>query len=310
MNKPLKYLTLLAAIPLFLCGCKGYRETDSEYFITAVCFEKAGEGFRVYIEVPDIENDEEGVKSKVFISTGKTPYEAVNGTLSLMPKNAVFDHCGTAVVASDIKGEELKSVVKYLYDTKNLNLGIYMFVCDDIEKLLSCESQSAGVGYDIMAIEKSTQKSSGVDFKNKYYEIVSRQISCGAFCLPEVTGKDGRPAIDGEYVYSGFDPVAVLDNDEAMLYNLIYSGSKGGEICVFGKRSRVDSVKPDTKVSGDTLKISLNCRYRHKSDELSNEIKQAVLDLFLGDTGDKLIKPLDIGKVRRVKRVEVEVNGE
>ena len=201
----------LLLLPLCFCGCKGYRETDGEYFVSSVCFEKAEGVFTVDIEVLSLKSEEDESESRVFSATGRSVYEAANNTVSLMPKNAVFDHCGTAVISSDIKDKDLKSVIEYLYDTKNLNLGIHMFVSENVKGVLACDPQAMSVGYDIMAVESNIKKSTGVDFKNKYYEVVSRQMSCGGFCLPRVESISNRPEIAGEYLYANFLPAAVLN---------------------------------------------------------------------------------------------------
>ena len=293
---------------LLFCGCKGYRETDSEYFVSSVCFEKTNGEFTVDIEVLSLKSEEDKSESKVFSAAGKTVYEAADNTVSLMPKNAVFDHCGTAVIGSALEGEDLKSVMEYLYNTKNLNLGIRMFVSEDIKSVLYCESQAMSIGYDILAVESNINKISGVDFKNKYYEVVSRHMSRGGFCLPKVENINGRPGISGEYLYVDFSPAAALDFEESIFYNIAYSGSSGGEISVGGKRCRVDKITSKINRRGDTLEIDIKCRYRHKNDKQNSGIKHAVKGVFSKYGSADMLVPVFGDRCEDISGVEVSVH--
>ena len=308
MKKRCILILFLALLAFSACGCKGYRETDSEYFVTAVCFEKNEDGFKAHIEVLSVTEEDKKSESKVFVSYGKTPYSAVEGTTSLMPKNAVFDHCGTAIIDESITGEDFKSVIKYLYDTKNLNLGIFMFVTDDIEGVLDCDSQAASVGYDIMATETNITKTSGISFMNKYYEICARQIKCGGFCLPVVKTKENRPEISGEIVFADYRPILRLEKDEAQIFNLICSGSSGGEISVLGARCRVNGITSKVKQKGNTLKIDINCRYRLSVDNKSKKIKKITVSLLTRLEGNKALRILGAEDYKAINKTEVKVS--
>ncbi len=305
-----KILIVFFLLVFPLCGCKGYRETDSEYFATAVCFQKKDDDFKAHIEVLAISEEDKKPESKVFVSSGKTPYSAVAGTTALMPKNAVFDHCGTAMIDGSISGEDFKSVIEYLYDTKNLNLGIFMFFTDDIEGVLDCDSQAASVGYDIMATEANITKTSGISFKNKYYEICARQIKTGGFCLPIVSKEENRPAVSGEMIFADYYPAVRLNKDEAQIFNLIYSGSSGGEISVSGKRCRVNGITSRVKQKGDTLRIELDCRYRFSSDNQNGNLKNKIDKLLRGLYKSEALKVLGLEEYAQIKKAEVNVNAE
>ena len=305
----MKRILCVLLLAFLLCGCAGYRETDSEYFVTAVCFEKEEKDFKAYIEVLSIGEDDKKPESRVFTALGKTPYSAVFSTASLMPKNAVFDHCGTAVIHENIKAEDFKNVMEYLYDAKNLNLGIFMFVTEDIGSVLDCNSQSPSVGYDIMATEENVVKTSGISFKNKYYEIRARAIATGGFCLPFVSVKKDRPEIEGEIIYADYLPTAQLNRNEAQFFNLIYSGSSGGEISVSGHRCRVNGISSKIKQVGNMLKAELDCNYRFPSDNKSSKLKKEISELIQSLYGNKALNVLGIENYELINGAEVTVSG-
>lgn len=265
---------LLAAVFLItLTGCQGYREIDSEYLISAVGFEHKDSKYKVFAEVLAISSDKKDTESKLFYSTGETPYEAVSNIAAMLPKKAVFDHCSTAIIGTGIKGGKLKKVIKYLYDTKNLNLGICLYTADDVKKVLSCDNKTLSAGYDIMAIKSNNEKTTGISFKNKYYEICGMQMTAGGFSLPDIELKADRPAIVKQTVFFDFSPVCVLTKDEALIFNLLRGGSKGGEINISGKKCRVNGIKSNFKAERDTLYVNLKCNYRQHGDELNNQLK-------------------------------------
>ena len=305
-RKILTFVMVLAFI-FSLAGCKGYRETDTEYFVSAVCFEKQEEKFKAYIEVVVMNEEDKNTSNRVFTSTGQTPYDAVYNATTLMPKKAVFDHCSTAVIGTDIVGKDFKSVIKYLYDVKNLNLGIYLFVSSDIPGILDCKSQTMSIGYDIMEIETNIVKSSGISFKNKYYEICSKEILNRGFCLPRVTQKSSRPKISGQTVYSKYHPVAELN--EKSFFNLLLSGSRGGEIDIANRRCRVNRISSSIKIDKDQMKVEIKCRYRHASDDISKGLKKDVEKLIECLEGNSALSVLGAPSYDKLKKVEVSVNG-
>ena len=305
--KKILIFVLLFAVLFSFTGCEGYREIDSEYLVSAICFDKKGNKFWAFAEVMAISTEKKDTKSKVFDSEGKTPYEAVNNIASLLPRAAVFDHCGTAIIGESIMGDDLKTIMKYLYDTKNLNLGIYIFVSDDIKKLLDCESQALSVGYDIMAVVSNIEKTSGIRFKNKYYEIESRIIANGAFCLPVAESKEDRPCITGQTVFVDYIPQTKLGKSEAAFYNLLYSGSRGGAISVSGKRCRVNKISAHLSQKSDLLSVRIKCDYRNKNDKKNGEIEKEIKKLLNKLKGTAALKPL--GVTEKADIISVVVNG-
>lgn len=304
--KRLFVVFLPLVLVLTITGCQGYREIDSEYLISAIGFDKREDNFLAYTEVLAISTEKKDSKSKVFWAKGKTPYEAVSNIAALLPKTAVFDHCGTAIVSRSIEGEDLKGIMKYLYDTKNLNLGIYMFVSSDIQKLLDCESQALSVGYDIMAVILNMEKTSGIRFRNKYYEIESRIIANGGFCLPVAESKEDHPSISGQTVFVDYIPKISLSKDEAVLYNLLFSGSTGGAIEVSGKRCRVNSINTDLRENGTQLSVKIKCSYRNKKDNMNKQIEKSVYKLIYKLKDTSALKPLGI---YGAEKILVEVSG-
>ena len=260
---------------MLFAGCQGYREIDSEYLITAIGFEEKEGKFTVFTEVLEIAADKKDTKSRLFLSDGKTPYEAVENIADLLPKKAVFDHCPSAIIGSEIKGETLKRIIKYLYDTKNLNLGICLYCTDDIKELLSLKPQTNSVGYDINAIKSNIEKTTGIPFKNKYYEICSFEIEKKAFCLPQITVNGEDAQISNLTVYSNFSPSVCLTKSDAVIFNLLSFGSKGGEFSVSGEKYRVNRVRVKTKNAKDGIKIELHCKIRDKKENRAAKLKGA-----------------------------------
>lgn len=294
---------------IFLCSCQGYRELDSEYLVSAVGFGSDGEKYRAYTEVLSISGDKKDTASKVFSSSGKTPYEAVNNITALLPKKAVFDHCATALIETDIQGNKFKSIIKYLYDTKNLNLGICLYNTDDVKRILSLESHNVSIGYDIMAIKNNMEKTSGISFKNKYYEICSLQMAKDGFCIPKVTEKGKRPAISAQTAYFKFLPVYEFGKQESQTFNLLKNGSGGGEISVGGKRCRVNRISTDIKYQKGRLAVKINCKYRNKKDENNNLIKKDVTELLGKLINIPAINLLCSEKTGEITKAEVTVDG-
>ena len=274
-------MILFALFTALFTGCAGYREIDSEYLITAIGFEEREGKFAVYAEVLEVAADKKDTKSERFSAAGVTPYEAVENIAGLLPKKAVFDHCGTAIVSVKTKGENLKKIIKYLFDTKNLNLGICLYCAEDVEKILAQKPQGVSVGYDIMAIKSNLEKATGVSFRNKYYEICALQMEKGVFCLPKTAPGENGVQISGQVVYEDFSPVLKFEKSESALFNLLRFGAKGGEISLKGKKCRFNKVSVKTKKAGKKVKVQLNCEFRDKKTNCERELKSETESLLM-----------------------------
>ncbi|MBO4732947.1 MAG: hypothetical protein J5662_00575 [Clostridia bacterium] len=309
MKKILLSVFLSAVFATLSAGCQGYREIDSEYLVSAIGFQYNESKYTVYTQVLVIAADKKDTKNELFYASGKTPYEAADDITALLPKKAVFDHCATALIQNGISGKIFKEIIKYLYDTKNLNLGICLYGADDIKGVLSLEAQTVSGGYDIVAVKNNIEKSTGIDFKNKYYEICSSQMSNGSFCLPEITIKEDRPAILSQTVYVDFYPVLKLAADEVNLYNLLRGGSGGGEISVSGKRLTVNKIGADVKLEGGVLFVKLHCRYRKSGEDTGKALKTETEKLLIKLKGTPALKPLLKGDYEKAQKVSVAVYG-
>lgn len=303
-------LVLTVSFALCLCACgAGYREINSEYLVSAIGFDNENGSFRVYAQVLAISEEKKDSECKLFEGVGKTPYEAVANIDSQLPKKAVFDHCSTALIGESIAGKRFKTVMEYLYDTKNLNLGISLYATRDIKEVLSSDSQALSSGYDIMAIKSNIENSTGIGFKNRYYEICALQIKNGGFCLPAVSVNDNRPEISGQYVYVDFSNVFELSRGETVVYNLLRGGSSGGELSVSGKRLRINGIKVNIENKEGVISARIHCNYRQKSDELGGAIKAETEKLLKKIQNTPAVIPLGIEQNEKGKNPRVSVYG-
>ena len=308
MKKPFFSLLVFVFFCALLSGCQGYREIDSEYLITAIGFGKKAEEYAVYTEVLSVGADKKDTESKLFSALGKTPYEAVENIAGLLPKKAVFDHCGTAVIDSETEGAKFKEIMEYLYDTKNLNLGICLYCTKSVDKVLSQKPQTSGIGYDIMAIKNNLEKTTGIPFKNKYYEICAAEMEKGAFCLPEINAKEKSIEISSQTVYSGFLPAVHLEKSEMFIFNMLSYGSKEGEISLDGKKYRFNRVSVKTEKEKDKMKIEIHCKSRNKKSKRAKALKraaEAVIERIKSTLGAALISP-HLAAAKNVKVIVYE----
>ena len=276
MKKAFVLIALFVPFCFFLSACQGYREIDGEYLISAIAFSGEAEGYKVYAEVLEVAAEDKDTKNELFSAGGKTPYEAVEEITGKLPKKAVFDHCGTAIIGSNTSGEDFTGIIEYLYDAKNLNLGICLYCADNIEEILSLKPKTMSIGYDIMAVKNNLEKTTGIPFKNKYYEVCGFQMAKKGFCLPNVTAGKSGAQISAETVYIDFAPVFYLNKDEAAIFNLLLYGSGGGEISAGGKKCRYNKIS--TKATAG--KINIKIKYRSRKHRATAELKREAEDLI------------------------------
>ena len=231
-----KVLSGIICISLFicLCGCGGYRETDSCYIVTALGFDRT-DRIKVTVEVVTAaDNQQENpAYTEIISGEGSTPEDAVFSLSSSISKTLMFDHCTAVIVGKSLNKSDYGNVINYGKELKELNLSVYLLTCDNAEKLLT-KSQPVSVsrGFDIAGNIKETKKDTGIDYKNRFFEVFARYSEKEFYTLPILALKDKRIIIDGEAVYKDKTQKFKLSNEESLMYSFVKNDNSGGKIYI------------------------------------------------------------------------------
>ncbi len=265
------FLTVLSAF--FLCSCKGYREADNGYIVTAVGF-GGGKEVTVFAEVVTAGGTErsDAPVSEVIEGSGKTPIEAVFSLNNQISKHLAFEHCTAIIIDKTITSKQFDKILEYAKELKELNFAVDMFFCDDVKTLLNeSESVSVARGFDISGNLTETNKETGIDYKNKFYEIYNKVKDGSNYAFPLLKLKDGKVIIDGQIVFNGKKECARLSNAESLIYSFVSDGNDGGRVCI--KNEFADVSRSDIKLKKGIYELGIYIKKSSKGfrEELKTE---------------------------------------
>lgn len=280
-------LFFVAVFVLSLCGCKGYREADNTYIVTAIGFD-GKEKIKVSVEVVTAGGSErsDDPTSEIISGEGDTPMDAVFSLNNQITKNLLFDHCAAIIIGKSLNENHLGEVLKYGNDLKELNFAVDMFVCDDANKLFKdSESVSVSRGFDITSNLKETNKEIGIDFQNKFYEVYMAYRAKKNYNLPYIKVIEKRIVIDGQSVYNQKSEKAFLSNEDAIIYSFITNNNVGGKI--YFKDIYADISSSKCKFDKEKGEYKIELCVKSGSDDFSKIFKEKA-EKMLADNKEKL----------------------
>ncbi|MBQ8203988.1 MAG: hypothetical protein IJZ75_06905 [Clostridia bacterium] len=238
-----RLLPCLLIILIFLTGCTGYTESDSRYIVSALGFERTGDGFVIYAQTVTANEGKGEIAQNSYRAFGESLWGTLSELKARLSKPISFEHCSIIAISPEIPKEDLVKICDFCKDLERLNTSVYFAVCEDIEGLLGSDaiSESAG-GYDISSLIESRAEQTGINYKNRLYEILSaRENFLPTFNLPIVSSSTDEFYIEGEYIYTDFTPVKKLDNEQSVIYSLITNQNSGGYITVDDNEALMNS---------------------------------------------------------------------
>ena len=199
----LKKISVLFCVllPILLCGCMGYRETNQGLFVTAMCFESADEGYNAAIEVIYSSENESGIKREVLYSSGATPALCVAALGSSLTRELYFEHCGAIIIDEAVTDSQIEEIIDYCNQLSSLNLSSFLAVTPNFQETLDVPSFSGNIGFDVMGLMKRLRKESGINYSNRIYETQNTKLHGGECALPRLCVKQDKISVSGERIY-------------------------------------------------------------------------------------------------------------
>lgn len=283
---------------LMLAGCSDYRESNSQYMVSAVGFDADGDNVVASIQAVIVGTDSinEEAEIKVFSADGSTPSQAISNIFSFLSKSLLFDHCGVVAIGNGISSEMLGDIFDYSADQKNLNLGVYFVATDNAQKLLRQESVSAlASGYDIMGMIERNSDETGILYQNRFYEIKALEAKKGkVFSLPFFKCSGDGIKMDGRNIYRNRQFVTNINETESYIYSVLSNSNNGGKILLGEQKAKIN--KMHTKFNFDyknnkfeiDLKTIFSFEYKTKNFKktLENDGKALIKKMTDNGYGD------------------------
>lgn len=176
-----KIFCLVAAVSLCLslCGCSHKRMlagSGAEYIISAMGFDREGDKLTVVLEAVITNSEDADADKKISLlkGTGKNTDAAFAEALKSATETVILSHLGAVVIGNGVSAENFKEISDWFYHKRDTTLSTFFVSTENAEKLLSCETvSSVAVGYDIVGMLEQNSSETGINYKNRFFQIES-----------------------------------------------------------------------------------------------------------------------------------------
>ena len=179
------------------------------------------------------------------------------------------------------KNEQLDKVFDFGQELKEINLSVYMVRTGSAERLFNDSSPiSVARGFDIAGNIKETEKDTGIDYNDRFFELFAAYKNGEYYGMPILKAENEKIIIDGEEICKGRQTRERLSNEESLIYSFLINKNSGGKI-YFGKeyadvsQCRVDyknkKYSPhEDRFDENTIKTHLISMLNYNADDASN----------------------------------------
>lgn len=250
---------LVLCLMAFLCGCSGYRETNSQYIVSMIALSE-GEEITLSVEAfySDQMNDET-IKRHYFTARGATVREAYyhleNKTTAVM----LLDHCSAIVLDNTAKSSTIEQLFSFCEEEKQLNLAVQIITVSNVNDLENIEPFSGAVGFNFATAVRQQSENIGIKYHNKFYAAQRQRATAGQiYTVPYFELADGKVDLCGEYIFQNFRNVCYLNEQETLMYAMLCNLFSSGNIMVGDQTVTVQKCQTKTKAAlkNDRLNIS------------------------------------------------------
>ena len=274
---------------LLLNGCtlsKSFTPLAHEYLVSALGFDRLDNDIYVTIEsvIVNSEDSEAEKKNELIIGSGDSLESAMMMAMGKVTQPMEFSHSAVAVIGKSVNDKYLGEICEYMYNEKDITLSIAVISTENANELLACDTvSSVAVGYDIMSMQQTYSRLSGIDFKNRFYELeAKRRDEVNTFSLPFFNVDNGEYYIEGITAFKNDTPVMRIKGDDASVYAIATDSQGAGRVSIAKERLDVESVTTVCKLKNEKLpqikleiKIKANLKKEHKE-----KLEAEIVELF------------------------------
>lgn len=280
---------LTVFILISLPGCKNSypSETDMEYMVSSIGFDKTAEKVTVFAEVIVVNSADssKGAVTQILKSDGKTAEMALYNLHSLVSKPLMLNHCGLLILGEGIEGNTLVEILNICLDNKDITGAIKIVATKSAEKLINVKPVSQiAIGYEISEAIKQNSSFSGIVYKNRFYEVeAGRNAATNVFSLPFFTVEEKQHKISGIKIYRNNLSFKTLKGDSISLYSVMSNNFKKGSVKI-GDTSfslKLKSVNYNIEYKNDKLFVKVNLDVDAQNENLNllaNKLENTVIE--------------------------------
>lgn len=226
-------------------------ETNQKYIVSAIGFDNVDNKINVSLEtlIVNSENASEEQNLQILSGSGATVDEALEEIGKSLAKPLLLSHCGILVFGETLTPEQIDEICDYCFRKNEITLSVYVVSSKNGAKLLNCRPiSSVAVGYDVIGLIEEQSTRTGVNYKNRYYEVeASRERVESIFTASVIEVEEEKFKINGMSIYVDDQLTAVIDNHQSIIYSMLTGTYSKGYVEIDNNKHRISSAKAKYK---------------------------------------------------------------
>lgn len=279
----MKKLSLLICLLLFLSGCSDYKEVNEMAIVSAIGIDYANDNFLVTLETFNNKVDKQSGKVTTYVRTGEDPsislaFEKAADKLSA---RAYYSHVKLCILSEEVAKNYLDQIADFFirstYLRENFRVVVSKKSPKEILEIESPETPISSIAINLLLQTNAYASNYAVDVPFDVF--LSDVIEFGKDGAMSVINEENKSFfIDGLAIFNEYKMINILDNDEAVIYNLLQ-----GEIKKPVFKLKVDDsfvsvaiydITPQIKVTKEEIEISGNYKAKIIENTPNLDIKK------------------------------------
>lgn len=223
----MKKLFILIISLFFLTGCYDYKEINNLAFVSAVGIDMEDDDFVVTLEILNDKLDKDSKNITTYAKTGKAPSlaKAIENASSQVVDLTNYTHIKLVILSKEVAENHLSSITDFFLRSTYFRENFYLISTidnkpKDVLETTSKENPIASAAI-IELLENNAYSSNSAVLKT-FDSIIEEIIAYGKdTCFSNILLEDNDFKVDGIVVYSDYDYAGKLNNEEAMIYNVL-----------------------------------------------------------------------------------------
>lgn len=264
----MKKIFFICILLLCLGGCTDYKEVNDLAIIKSVGIDYKDEEYYVTLEVLNNKINKNSEKVTSYTRTGhdKNIAFALEKAADELSLRSYYSHVKLIIFSESVAKEKLEDIIDFLvrstYLRENFHVVISSNDCSP-EEMLNIKSEENPIpGEAIMSLIQNNEYASNYAVYKNFILFLEEILDFGTdVALSVINEKDNNFYIDGLAIFNHYKMVTTLDNDQAVIYNLIqgniskpifsvnYDG-KSFDVAIYNAKTEFEVTKDKINVTG------------------------------------------------------------
>lgn len=264
---------LIIVLILFCTGCYDYNELNDLEIVSSMIVDYEDGDYKIDIEVLD--TSESASKGSYYLKgKGNTLEAAMNDVFFGSASTPFYSHMKTLVVSKAIAERGLDDFFDYLLRNTKLRKDFYVFVAEDIDKILKFEpAPRESFGELARMSAKRNQEGNGYYRPGTFRELIYAYLRDNTYMVGGLTIDEDIISLTDTYLFTNNTLAFDIDKNAALFANMLAGQNKMFQI--YGDFTfDIHEYKLEKKIEKNKITLSLKGQARLLDARTPNHLNQ------------------------------------